>query len=97
MSALHKSWNYLIAKLKLSQNKKGQISSCTIFDSFFSAASCKEKNKKWSSWKIFWPFLFCDGFKNRSVKHFFSDHKWTLVGSVIVNVKIALSKAAVMG
>ena len=33
-------------------------------------------------------------FRNESVKHFnfYSDHKWTLVGSVIVNVKIALSK-----
>ena len=37
--------------LKPSQNKKGQKNSiCTIFDSFFSAAtSCKKRNQKWCS------------------------------------------------
>ena len=66
--------------LKSSQNKKGRkISSCTIFDSFFSVASCKKRNQKRCSQKIFRPFLFCDGFNNHGLRmrnvHFMAQTK----------------------
>ena len=51
--------------LKPFQNKKSQnLSKCTIFSGFFSAASCKKRHQKRCTSKNFWPILFWNGFNN---------------------------------
>ena len=54
-------WTFCI--LKLGQNKKGQktFQLHRFLDTFYSL-QLRKSIKKCCSWKIFWPFLFCDGF-----------------------------------
>ena len=51
--------------LKPGQNKNGQKSFQLhrFLNTFFTAGSWEKVFKKRCSWKLFWPFLFCDGFR----------------------------------
>ena len=82
------------------QNKKDQkkISRCTVFCVFFSAASCKKRHRKLCTWKMFWPFLFCDDFSTFFKLFFFSLivlWKMQWINQMLPSLPLCLKKAII--